>query len=95
MRIYPPIPLRWQFSKWTDTLVRTTAAAVLHGRQPRQISFTATCQHLFGTWAVLCLNQLSAQARTPRAQTPPPPLPADARTSAKTQTTPGNHNPLP
>jgi len=71
MRIYPPIPLRWQFSKWTDTLVRTTAAAVLHGRQPRQISFTATCQHLFGTWAVLCLNQLSAQAALGLCQTLP------------------------
>jgi len=60
---------------WTTllgyNLVRTTAAAaaVLHGRRPRQISFTATCQHLLGTWAVLSLNQLSAQAALGLCQT--------------------------
>lgn len=44
---------------WTTllgcNLVRTTAAAaaLLHGRQPRQISFTGTCQHLLSSWMVL------------------------------------------
>lgn len=47
---------------WTTllgyNLVRTTAAAaaVLHGRQPRQISFTGTCQHLLPVWMVLSAN---------------------------------------
>ena len=33
-------------------LIRTTAAsaASLHGRQPRQISFTATCQYVLSSW---------------------------------------------
>ena len=41
---------------WTTilayNLIRITAAAAasLHDRQPRQISFTATCQYLFSTW---------------------------------------------
>ena len=45
-------------------LVRTTAAAaaLLHGRQPRQISFTGTCQHLLKSWMVL-----SAEIVTPEA----------------------------
>lgn len=44
---------------WTTllgyNLVRSTAAAaaLLHGRQPRQISFTGTCQHLLSSWMVL------------------------------------------
>ena len=35
-------------------LVRTTAAAaaLLHDRQPRHISFTGTCQHLLSSWMV-------------------------------------------
>jgi putative transposase len=41
---------------WTTllayNLIRTTAAAaaLLHGKQPRQISFTGTCQHVLSTW---------------------------------------------
>jgi len=33
-------------------LIRTTAAAaaLLHGKQPRQISFTATCQYVLASW---------------------------------------------
>jgi putative transposase len=36
-------------------LIRTTAAAaaLLHGQQPRQISFTGTCQHVLSTWMLL------------------------------------------
>ncbi len=36
-------------------LVRTTAAnaAVLHHRQPRQISFTATCQYVLSSWQLI------------------------------------------
>jgi putative transposase len=36
-------------------LIRTTAAAaaLLHGKQPRQISFTATCQHVLASWMQL------------------------------------------
>lgn len=36
-------------------LIRTTAAAaaLLHDRQPRQISFTATCQHVLSVWMLL------------------------------------------
>lgn len=41
---------------WTTllayNLIRTTsaAAALLHGKQPRQISFTCTCQYVLSTW---------------------------------------------
>jgi hypothetical protein len=44
---------------WTTllgyNLVRTTAAAAaaLHHRKPREISFTGTCQHLLSSWMVL------------------------------------------
>lgn len=44
---------------WTTllgyNLVRSTAAAaaLLHGRQPRHVSFTGTCQHLLSSWMVL------------------------------------------
>jgi putative transposase len=44
---------------WTTllayNLIRTTAAAaaLLHGKQPRQISFTGTCQHVLSTWMLL------------------------------------------
>ena len=35
-------------------LIRTTAAAaaILHDKQPRQISFTATCQYILATWMI-------------------------------------------
>ncbi|MCH8840959.1 MAG: transposase [Planctomycetes bacterium] len=41
---------------WTTllgyNLIRTTAAgaALLHGKQPRQISFTSTCQYVLASW---------------------------------------------
>jgi hypothetical protein len=44
---------------WTTilgyNLVRTSAAgaALLHDRQPRQISFTSTCQYILGSWMQL------------------------------------------
>ena len=53
---------------WTTllgyNLVRTTAAAaaLLHGRQPRQISFTGTCQHLLSCWMVLSAEVIAAAA---------------------------------
>jgi putative transposase len=53
---------------WTTllgyNLVRTTAAAaaLLHGRQPRQISFTGTCQHLLNCWMVLSAEVIAAAA---------------------------------
>lgn len=47
---------------WTTllayNLIRTTsaAAALLHGKWPRQISFTGTCQHVLSTWMLLSTN---------------------------------------
>jgi hypothetical protein len=44
---------------WTTilayNLIRTTAAgaALLHGKQPRQISFTSTCQYVLASWMQL------------------------------------------
>jgi len=44
---------------WTTllgyNLIRTTAAAaaLLHGKQPRQISFTGTCQYVLSSWMLL------------------------------------------
>jgi hypothetical protein len=39
-------------------LIRTTAAgaARLHGKQPRQISFTSTCQYVLASWMQLSLG---------------------------------------
>lgn len=51
---------------WTTilgyNLIRTTAAgaALLHGKQPRQISFTSTCQYVLAGWMQLSLGLLSA-----------------------------------
>lgn len=43
-------------------LIRTTAAnaAALHQRQPRQISFTATCQYVLSSWQLICCGVLTA-----------------------------------
>ena len=43
-------------------LVRTTAAAaaVLHDKQPRQISFTGTCQYMLASWPIFSTNQLAS-----------------------------------
>ncbi len=60
---------------WTTllgyNLVRTTAAAaaVLHGRQPRQISFTGTCQHLLASWMVLSTGLIDPNAALRLCQT--------------------------
>ncbi len=49
---------------WTTllayNLIRTTAAAaaLLHGKQPRQISFTGTCQYVLASWMLLSLGQI-------------------------------------
>ena len=49
---------------WTTllghNLIRTTAAsaALLHGKQPRQISFTSTCQYVLAAWMPLSLGLL-------------------------------------
>lgn len=51
---------------WTTilgyNLIRTTAAgaAVVHGRQPRQISFTSACQYVLASWMQLSLGLLEA-----------------------------------
>jgi hypothetical protein len=49
---------------WTTilgyNLIRTTAAgaALVHGKQPRQISFTSTCQYVLAGWMQLSLGLL-------------------------------------
>jgi hypothetical protein len=60
---------------WTTllgyNLVRTTAAAaaLLHGRKPRQISFSGTCQHLLHSWMVLSANVIGAEVALQLCQT--------------------------
>lgn len=60
---------------WTTllgyNLVRTTAAAaaVLHDKQPRQISFTGTCQHLLKSWMPLSSGNLTAKIALDLCQT--------------------------
>lgn len=51
---------------WTTllgyNLIRTTAAAaaVLHGKQPRQLSFTSTCQYMLASWMLFSGELLTA-----------------------------------
>jgi len=51
---------------WTTilgyNLIRTTAAgaALLHERQPRQISFTSTCQYVLASWMQLSCGLIAA-----------------------------------
>jgi len=53
---------------WTTflgyNLIRTTAAAaaLLHGKQPRQISFTGACQYVLSSWMLLSCDLISPQA---------------------------------
>lgn len=53
---------------WTTllgyNLIRTTAAgaALVHGKQPRQISFTSTCQYVLAGWMQLSLGLIEASA---------------------------------
>jgi hypothetical protein len=46
-------------------LIRTTAAnaASLHGRQPRQISFTGTCQYVLSSWQLISCGALTTDQR--------------------------------
>ena len=52
---------------WTTllayNLIRTTAAAaaVLHGKQPRHLSFTSVCQYVLASWMSLACNQIAAE----------------------------------
>jgi len=51
---------------WTTilayNLIRTTAAgaAQLHGKQPRQISFTATCQYVLAAWMQISSGRIAS-----------------------------------
>jgi len=51
---------------WTTllgyNLIRTTAAAaaLLHDKQPRKISFTSTCQYVLSSWMLLSCRAMSA-----------------------------------
>ena len=53
---------------WTTilgyNLIRTTAAAaaLLHDRQPRQISFTSTCQYVLASWMQLSSRLIAPEA---------------------------------
>jgi len=56
---------------WTTllgyNLIRTTAAgaALVHGKQPRQISFTSTCQYVLSGWMQLSLGLIAASSWEP------------------------------
>lgn len=53
---------------WTTflsyNLIRTTAAAaaLLHDKQPRQISFTSTCQYVLSSWMLLSCDLIDLEA---------------------------------
>ena len=53
---------------WTTilgyNLIRTTAAgaALVHGKQPRQISFTSTCQYVLASWTLISCGLLQQSA---------------------------------
>ena len=49
-------------------LIRTTAAAAaaLHDKQPRQISFTGTCQYVLASWSLLSTDPRAAGELLPR-----------------------------
>lgn len=60
---------------WTTflayNLIRTTAAAaaLLHGKQPRQMSFTATCQYVLASWMSLSCGLMPASQVVSHCQT--------------------------
>jgi putative transposase len=60
---------------WTTllgyNLIRTTAAAaaVLHERQPRQISFTGACQYVLASWSLFAANLIPRDALESRCRT--------------------------
>ena len=51
-------------------LIRTTvaAAALLHDKLPRQISFTATCQYVLASWICFGREQIAVQLLTARCR---------------------------
>lgn len=59
---------------WTTllayNLIRTTAAAsaALHEAQPREISFTATCQYIFSLWMLRACYPMSTERREREAR---------------------------
>ena len=59
---------------WTTllgyNLIRTTAAAAatLHQKQPRQISFTSTCQYVLASWMLLACRSLEANDVQPHCR---------------------------
>mgnify|MGYP000362652602 CR=1 FL=1 len=69
VRCKSPEMVRREF--WTIllgyNLIRTTAAAaaLLHGKQPRQISFTATSQYVLAGWSILSNGRIAEEARLP------------------------------
>ncbi len=73
MRAHTPGMIRKEL--WTTllayNLVRTTAAsaALLHELQPRQISFTGTCQHLLKSWVLLTAGNLAPRTALNLCQT--------------------------
>jgi hypothetical protein len=60
---------------WTGmlayNLIRTTAAAAaaLHHKQPRQISFTSTCQYVLASWMLLAAGAIPASELTAHVRT--------------------------
>jgi len=66
VRCKSPELVRCEF--WTTflayNLIRTTAAAaaLVHEKQPRQISFTATCQYVLASWMTVSLGYIGGDA---------------------------------
>jgi putative transposase len=60
---------------WTTflgyNLIRTTmaGAALVHNKQPRQISFTSTCQYVLSSWMLLSCGLLDGPALAAHCQT--------------------------
>src|SRR3972149_4233151 len=60
---------------WTTllgyNLIRTTsaAAASLHQKQPRQISFTGTCQYVLPSWMLLTCSRIPGDQPEPHGLT--------------------------
>lgn len=60
---------------WTTllgyNLIRTTAAAaaLLHDKKPRQISFTSTCQYVLASWTLFSCNLIDAERSESQCRT--------------------------
>jgi putative transposase len=67
-------PKMVQRELWTTllgyNLIRTTAAAAaaLHDKQPRQISFTGTCQYVLASWSLFSTDPLARGELLPRCR---------------------------